>query len=111
MAKGEGEKGILEGAELSTFCPHCYQGLSVFDPASRQIWVRLTVSADGDKGELLLSPKIDAFERQLSIELGEGRVVEACRLLRLHEDRLPLARHVARRPSQDQTQGATAEEA
>ena len=70
------DKVFLEGAELSTFCPHCHQGLIVFDPTSRQIWVRLAVFADGKKGELLLSPKFDAFEQQLSFELGEDRVVD-----------------------------------
>jgi glutamate synthase (NADPH/NADH) small chain len=75
--KGETEpKGILAGTELSTFCPHCHQALNVFDPISRQIWVRLTVSASGQQGELLLSPKFDVFERQVSIELGEGQVVD-----------------------------------
>jgi hypothetical protein len=69
-------KGILAGTELSTFCPHCFQALNVFDPATRQIWVRLTVSADGQTGELLLSPKFEVFERQVSIELCEGRAVD-----------------------------------
>ena len=69
-------KGILAGTELSTFCPHCFQALNVFDPATRQIWVRLAVSADGQTGELLLSPKFEVFERQVSIELCEGRAVD-----------------------------------
>jgi glutamate synthase (NADPH) small chain len=69
-------KGIGEGAELSTFCPHCFQALNVFDPASRQIWVRLNVADSGQKGELLLSPKLDVFERQVTIELVEGRAVD-----------------------------------
>ena len=43
-------QGILEGAELSTFCPHCHESLNIFDPTSRQIWLRLTVSAKGKKG-------------------------------------------------------------
>ena len=68
-------KGLLAGTELSTFCPHCHQALNVFDPATRQIWVRLSVSDDGQKGELLLSPRFDVFERQSSIELREGRSV------------------------------------
>jgi glutamate synthase (NADPH) small chain len=77
VARAEGEpKSILAGTELSTFCPHCHQALNVFDPVTRQIWVRLVVSADGQKGELLLSPKFDVFERQVDIELGEGRVVD-----------------------------------
>jgi glutamate synthase (NADPH/NADH) small chain len=77
MNKSEAEpKSILAGTELSTFCPHCHQALNVFDPVSRQIWVRLNVSADGQKGELLLSPKFDVFERQCDIELGEGVVVD-----------------------------------
>ncbi len=77
VTRAEGEpKSLLAGTELSTFCPHCHQALNVFDPETRQIWVRLVVSADGQKGELLLSPKFDVFERQVDIELGEGRVVE-----------------------------------
>jgi hypothetical protein len=77
VVKSETEpKGILAGTELSTFCPHCHQALNVFDPASRQIWVRLNVSVDGEKGELLLSPRFDVFERQASICLIEGRAVD-----------------------------------
>ena len=70
-----GTKGLLAGTELSTFCPHCHQALNVFDPATRQIWVRLSVSDDGQNGELLLSPRFDVFERQSSIELREGKPV------------------------------------
>jgi len=77
MAQAKTEvQGILEGTELSTFCPHCHQALNLFDPASRQIWLRLTVSSDGNKGELLLSPRFDVFERQSSVELREGQVVD-----------------------------------
>jgi glutamate synthase (NADPH/NADH) small chain len=73
---GPEQKGILAGAEFSTFCPHCHQALNVFDPATRQIWVRLLVTADGQTGELLLSPKLEVFERQVGIELSEERVVD-----------------------------------
>jgi glutamate synthase (NADPH) small chain len=69
-------KALLEGTELSTFCPHCHQALNVFDPATKQVWVRLTVTEGGQKGELLLSPKLDVFERQVNIELVEGRAVD-----------------------------------
>ena len=77
MSKTETEpKGILEGTDLSTFCPHCHQALNLFDPASRKIWLRLNVSVDGRAGELLLSPRFDVFERQPSVELREGKVVD-----------------------------------
>jgi glutamate synthase (NADPH/NADH) small chain len=69
-------KSLLAGTELSTFCPHCHQALNVFDPVTRQIWARLSVSDDGRTGELLLSPKFDVFERQSSIDLLDGRVVD-----------------------------------
>jgi glutamate synthase (NADPH) small chain len=69
-------KTLLEGTELSTFCPHCHQALNVFDPATKEVWVRLTVTDGGQKGELLLSPKLDVFERQVNVELVEGRAVD-----------------------------------
>lgn len=75
MSKHENE-GILEGTELSTFCPHCHQALNVFDPAKKQIWVRLNIASEGQTGELLLSPKLGDFERQVTMELWEGRVVD-----------------------------------
>ncbi len=77
MNKSEEEpKSILAGTELSTFCPHCHQALNVFDPVTRQIWVRLNVSLDGQKGELLLSPRFDVFDRQADIDLPDGVVVD-----------------------------------
>ncbi len=77
MNKSEEEpKSILAGTELSTFCPHCHQALNVFDPVTRQIWVRLNVSLDGQEGELLLSPRFDVFDRQADIDLPDGVVVD-----------------------------------
>ena len=81
LKKDELDK-IAPGTELTIYCPHCHQGLNLYEPKSNKTWFRLNIKAGGRKGELFLSPKLDEFERRSSPELKEGQAVEelACPL-------------------------------
>jgi glutamate synthase (NADPH/NADH) small chain len=75
---------ILEGTELSAFCPHCHEALNLYDPTSRKVWMRLHARAVEKNGELLLAPGYDVvdrhvavrFERQSNLELADDQVVD-----------------------------------
>jgi len=69
-------QGLLQGAELSTYCEHCHQALNVFDPKARKVWMRLMVRSGDKSGELLLSPRFDVFDRESTVELPEGQIVD-----------------------------------
>lgn len=70
-------KRIAPGTELTVFCPHCHQGLNVYDPSNSKTWFRLRVTAGGAEGDLLLSPKMEDFSRQSILGLKDGTVVDA----------------------------------
>ncbi len=66
---------VPEKAELSIFCPFCYQGLNVFDPKTSRIWLRLFIKFNAEKDFLFLSPRLNEFERSSPLPLAEGQVV------------------------------------
>ncbi len=71
--------------ELPAFCPHCHQSLNVYDPDGNRVWLRLVLSADGQRGELRLAPKDEGWERLSDVPLPEGTIVEdlACPLCQI----------------------------
>ena len=77
-------KKIPAGTELSVFCPHCHQGLGQYDPKAGKAWFRLHVKSGGKEGELLLSPKMEDFSRESTIDLPDGTEVKelSCPLCR-----------------------------
>ncbi|MDI6740445.1 MAG: NAD(P)-binding protein, partial [Candidatus Edwardsbacteria bacterium] len=77
-------KQISPGAELAVFCPHCQQGLNTYNPKTGKTWFKLAIRSGGKEGELLLSPRLDDFSRQASIEFADGQAPDeaACPVCR-----------------------------
>ncbi len=67
---------VAPGTEFTIYCPHCHQGLNLYEPKSNKTWFRLNIISGERKGELFLSPKVDEFEQRSGLELAEGQVME-----------------------------------
>ena len=67
---------LVSGTEVATFCPHCNRGLNLLDPKTKKMWFKLIASLNGSRGDLLLSPRLDNFERMTDLDLEEGSVVK-----------------------------------
>lgn len=67
---------IAAGTELMVFCPQCHQGLNAYDPATGRTWFKLRVRSGVADGDLLLSPRMEDFARQSTIDLTDGAVVD-----------------------------------
>lgn len=74
--KKEELKKIAAGTELTVFCPHCHKGLNQYDPKTGKTWFRLHVTSGAAEGDLLLSPVMEDFSRQSTIDLPDGTVVK-----------------------------------
>lgn len=60
--------------ELPAFCPHCHQSLNMYDPEENTVQLRLDLTIGGRRGELLLGPKEEGWERKSTLPLVEGEV-------------------------------------
>ncbi len=94
MTVAEAELVTLEQeGDLASFCPHCHAGLDVYDACTRRVWIGLTVQVSGETCELLINPRLDAFERVCSSCWNEGDLAEDvvcphCRASLVEPDRL-----------------------
>jgi glutamate synthase (NADPH/NADH) small chain len=69
-------KQITPGTELTVYCPHCHQGLNIYEPANNKPWFRLLVKADGRQGELFLSSRMEDFTWQSTLDIGTDKPVD-----------------------------------
>ncbi len=61
---------LRTGTYLHTHCPSCNANLLEDE------WIRLNVTAGKEKGELLLSPRFNVFDKSLTISLNTGEEVD-----------------------------------
>jgi len=54
-------EGIPKNTDLAIFCPHCHEGLNMFDPATRRVWMNLKSIAGKKKGVIRLAPQVPGF--------------------------------------------------
>ncbi len=59
--------------DLSAFCPHCHRSLNVVDEKTGRAWIALAVDA-APNGRLLLSPRLDGFDKASTAALESGKV-------------------------------------
>ncbi len=67
-------KNLTPGEELATYCPHCFNGLNIFHPEKKKIWIKLGLQNRDKEGLLYLSPRIEEFNRFSDIEIEDGDI-------------------------------------
>ena len=78
MTAADAELSVLEHeGDLASFCPHCHAGLDVYDGRSRRVWIRLAVVVGGQDCELLVNPRLEAFEHVCSGSIEDGALLDA----------------------------------
>jgi glutamate synthase (NADPH/NADH) small chain len=80
MTTAEADLVTLEQeGDLASFCPRCHAGLDVYDAATKRIWIGLSVQVGDAVCELLINPRLDAFERVCSSCWSDGVLADDVR--------------------------------
>jgi glutamate synthase (NADPH/NADH) small chain len=80
MTTAEADLVTLEQeGDLASFCPRCHAGLDVYDAATKRVWIGLSVQVGETVCELLINPRLDAFERVCSSCWSDGALAEEVR--------------------------------
>lgn len=69
-------KYLEYGAKLQTYCPHCHRGLNKKYPRDKSEFVELGIEYNKNKGKLKLSPYLNIFENEVSLDMPVGAEAE-----------------------------------
>ena len=77
MTTAETDLLVLEQeGDLASFCPRCHAGLDVYDARTKRVWIGLTVRVGETVCELLVNPRLDAFEHVCSNCWSDGTLAD-----------------------------------
>ena len=77
MTTAETDLLVLEQeGDLASFCPRCHAGLDVYDARTKRVWIGLSVRVGETVCELLVNPRLDAFERVCSSCWSDGTLAD-----------------------------------
>ncbi len=69
-------KYIKYGSKLQTYCPNCHRGLNKKYPQKQTEFVEVGIEYTGNRGKLKLSPYLNIFDVELTIDMPEGATAE-----------------------------------
>jgi len=77
MTTAETDLLVLEQeGDLASFCPRCHAGLDVYDARTKRVWIGLTVRVGETVCELLVNPRLDAFEHVCASCWSDGTLAD-----------------------------------
>ena len=77
MTTAETDLLVLEQeGDLASFCPRCHAGLDVYDVRTKRVWIGLTVRVGETVCELLVNPRLDAFEHVCASCWSDGTLAD-----------------------------------
>ncbi len=77
MTTAETDLLVLEQeGDLASFCPRCHAGLDVYDARTKRVWIGLTVRVGETLCELLVNPRLDAFEHVCASCWSDGTLAD-----------------------------------
>ena len=77
MTTAEADLVALEQeGDLASFCPRCHAGLDVYDVRTKRVWIGLTVRVGETICELLVNPRLDAFEHVCADCWSDGTLAD-----------------------------------
>ncbi|MFO8051382.1 MAG: NADPH-dependent glutamate synthase [Thermoplasmatota archaeon] len=84
-------KYLMFKTKLNTYCPHCNMGFNIKEEDGE--WTHLKAEKDEKELDIRLSPYLDVFDKEMSIPIKEGELVDKficphCKSSLMIEDKL-----------------------